>query len=151
MTALQLGLLAHATGAQLGRADGLLRLRPSQEEHGERRIDALDEVTRGLLRRGDGRRARGGGLSHRAGLRRPAARGTLWGGNLCDGARCSARRTGPRSSGGVLFLEDVNEHPYRVERSLLQLQQAGVLGAQKAVLLGAFSDWKPRRWTAATR
>jgi muramoyltetrapeptide carboxypeptidase len=42
----------------------------------------------------------------------------------------------------VLFLEDVNEHPYRIERSLLQLHQAGVLDAQKAVLLGAFSDWR---------
>jgi muramoyltetrapeptide carboxypeptidase len=42
----------------------------------------------------------------------------------------------------VLFLEDVNEHPYRIERSLLQLHQAGVLDAQKAILLGAFSDWK---------
>jgi muramoyltetrapeptide carboxypeptidase len=45
--------------------------------------------------------------------------------------------------GGLLFLEDVNEHPYRVERMLLQLLQAGVLGAQKAVLLGDFSGWKP--------
>ena len=39
----------------------------------------------------------------------------------------------PRIKGGMLFLEDVNEHPYRVERSLLQLHQAGVLDAQKAV------------------
>jgi len=45
--------------------------------------------------------------------------------------------------GGVLFLEDVNEHPYRVERALLQLHQAGVLSAQKAVLLGQFTAWKP--------
>ena len=36
----------------------------------------------------------------------------------------------------------MNEHPYRVERILLQLHQAGVLDAQKAVLLGAFSDWR---------
>ena len=49
----------------------------------------------------------------------------------------------PGIKGGVLFLEDVNEHPYRIERGLLQLHQAGVLGAQKAVLLGAFSAWKP--------
>jgi muramoyltetrapeptide carboxypeptidase len=41
-----------------------------------------------------------------------------------------------------LFLEDVNEHPYRVERSLLQLHQAGVLDSQKAVLLGDFTDYK---------
>jgi muramoyltetrapeptide carboxypeptidase len=45
--------------------------------------------------------------------------------------------------GGVLFLEDVNEHPYRVERALLQLLQAGVLDAQKAVVLGAFTAYKP--------
>ena len=45
----------------------------------------------------------------------------------------------PRIKGGVLFLEDVNEQPYRVERMLLQLHQAGVLAAQKAVLLGDFT------------
>ncbi len=42
----------------------------------------------------------------------------------------------------MLFLEDVNEHPYRVERNLMQLHQAGVLDAQKAVLLGAFTEWR---------
>ena len=42
----------------------------------------------------------------------------------------------------MLFVEDVNEHPYRVERGLLQLVQAGVIGAQKAVVLGAFSGWR---------
>ena len=36
----------------------------------------------------------------------------------------------------------IYEPPYRVERMLLQLQQAGVLQGQKAVLLGAFSDWR---------
>jgi muramoyltetrapeptide carboxypeptidase len=49
----------------------------------------------------------------------------------------------PKVRGGVLFLEDVNEHPYRVERELLQLHQAGVLDEQKAIVLGAFSDWRP--------
>ena len=44
--------------------------------------------------------------------------------------------------GGVLFLEDVGEHPYRVERMLLRLHQAGVLQAQKAVLLGAYTAWR---------
>ena len=48
----------------------------------------------------------------------------------------------PKVKGGVLFLEDVNEHPYRVERCLLQLQQAGVLDAQKAVLLGQFTGYR---------
>ena len=79
-------------------------------------------------------------------------RGTLWGGNLTVLMLLLGTPHWPRIKGGILFLEDVNEHPYRVERSLLQLHQAGVLDAQKAVLLGAFSDWTAsRRWTAATR
>ena len=48
----------------------------------------------------------------------------------------------PRIRGGLLFLEDVNEHPYRIERQLLQLAQAGVLQAQKAVLLGHFTEFR---------
>ena len=39
----------------------------------------------------------------------------------------------------MLFLEDVNEQPYRTERCLLQLHQAGVLDSQKAIVLGAFT------------
>lgn len=39
----------------------------------------------------------------------------------------------------MLFLEDVNEHPYRIERLLTQLLYAGVLARQKAVLLGQFT------------
>ena len=72
-----------------------------------------------------------------------AARGLLWGGNLS--MLCSLLGTPhwPTVKGGILFVEDVNEHPYRVERGLLQLHQAGVLARQKAVLLGAFSAWKP--------
>lgn len=67
------------------------------------------------------------------------ARGRLWGGNLT--VLCSLLGTShwPKVKGGILFLEDINEHPYRVERMLLQLQQAGVLDAQAAVLLGDFS------------
>jgi len=68
-------------------------------------------------------------------------RGRLWGGNLS--VLCSLLGTPhwPKIKGGVLFLEDVNEHPYRVERQLLQLQQAGVIDAQAAVLLGDFGSW----------
>ena len=65
--------------------------------------------------------------------------GRLWGGNLCVLMSLLGTPHWPRIKGGVLFLEDVNEQPYRVERMLLQLHQAGVLGAQKAVLLGDFT------------
>jgi len=67
----------------------------------------------------------------------------LWGGNLS--VLCSLTGTPylPAIKGGVLFLEDVNEHPYRVERHLTQLLHAGVLGGQKAIVLGAFTRFKP--------
>ena len=70
---------------------------------------------------------------------------TLWGGNLS--VLCSLVGTPwlPQIKGGVLFLEDVNEHPYRIERMLTQLLHAGVLGRQKAVLLGRFTGHQPVR------
>lgn len=67
---------------------------------------------------------------------------TLWGGNLS--VLCSLMGTPwmPAPDKGVLFLEDVNEHPYRIERMLTQLLQAGVIDRQKAVLLGSFTGYK---------
>ena len=41
-----------------------------------------------------------------------------------------------------MFLEDVNEHPYRIERLLTQLLHAGVLDRQKAIVLGQFTDYR---------
>jgi muramoyltetrapeptide carboxypeptidase len=48
----------------------------------------------------------------------------------------------PDVKGGTLFLEDVSEHPYRIERMLTQLLHAGVLARQKAILLGQFTDYQ---------
>ena len=42
----------------------------------------------------------------------------------------------------ILFLEDINEHPYRIERMLLQLLEAGVLNTQKAIILGHFNQYR---------
>ncbi len=69
------------------------------------------------------------------------ARGVLWGGNLSLVACLVGTPYLPRVR-GVLFLEDVTEHPYCIERMLIQLLQAGVLQRQKAVVLGAFTDYK---------
>jgi muramoyltetrapeptide carboxypeptidase len=68
--------------------------------------------------------------------------GRLWGGNLAIVQALLGTAHFPRIKGGVLFLEDVNEHPYRIERALLQLHQAGVLSQQKAVVLGAFTEYR---------
>jgi len=67
---------------------------------------------------------------------------TLWGGNLS--VLCSMLGTPyfPEVKGGLLFLEDIAEHPYRLERMLTQLLHSGVLARQKAVILGQFTDYK---------
>ena len=67
---------------------------------------------------------------------------TLWGGNLAVLASLVGTPYLPDVRGGILFLEDVNEHPYRIERMLTQLLHAGVLARQKAVVLGQFSDYQ---------
>ncbi|HTS22365.1 MAG TPA: LD-carboxypeptidase [Casimicrobiaceae bacterium] len=70
------------------------------------------------------------------------AQGTLWGGNLSLVAHLVGTRHLPRIDGGILFLEDVGEHPYRVERMLYQLHYAGILARQRAVLLGEFNGYE---------
>jgi muramoyltetrapeptide carboxypeptidase len=68
--------------------------------------------------------------------------GTVWGGNLAMIMSVVGTEYFPDIDGGILFLEDIAEHPYRVERMLLQLMHAGVLARQRAVLLGDFSGYR---------
>ncbi|WP_449413001.1 muramoyltetrapeptide carboxypeptidase [Pandoraea soli] len=68
--------------------------------------------------------------------------GTLWGGNLAMVCSLIGTRYLPQIDGGVLFVEDVNEPPYRVERMLYQLHQSGILGRQRALVLGDFSQYR---------
>ncbi|MGZ5236283.1 MAG: LD-carboxypeptidase, partial [Caldimonas sp.] len=137
LTSLQLGLLAHAGGGvtwagplaceDFGRSDG---------EGG------VDDVTEACFLEAMAGELEAVGFRTGEGFDGLEVRGTLWGGNLCVVNSLLATPHFPRIRGGILFLEDVNEHPYRVERNLLQLQQAGVLDAQRAVVLGAFTAWK---------
>ncbi len=66
------------------------------------------------------------------------ATGTLWGSNLSLVAALVGTPYLPAISDGILFLEDINEAPYRVERMLYQLFHAGILHRQRAILLGDF-------------
>jgi muramoyltetrapeptide carboxypeptidase len=70
-------------------------------------------------------------------------KGVLWGGNLAIIAALVGTPWLPKVKNGILFLEDVYEHPYRIERMLTQLLYAGVLQKQKAILLGHFTNWVP--------
>jgi muramoyltetrapeptide carboxypeptidase len=65
----------------------------------------------------------------------------LWGGNLSMLVALIGTPYFPQIRGGVLFLEDVGEHPYRIERMLSQLLHAGVLAGQKAIVFGQFTGF----------
>jgi muramoyltetrapeptide carboxypeptidase len=132
-TALHLGLLAHTKAPSWAGPTAI-------DAFGG---DTVDDVTAGCFVEAMNGELEALGFRTEAGFDGLEARGTLWGGNLTMVCSLLGTRHFPKVRGGILFLEDVNEHPYRVERNLLQLQQAGVLEAQKAVLLGAFTGWKP--------
>ncbi|WP_434669529.1 muramoyltetrapeptide carboxypeptidase [Klebsiella sp. B345] len=74
--------------------------------------------------------------------------GTLWGGNLAMLTSLMGTPWMPQISDGILVLEDINEHPFRVERMLLQLLHSGVLARQRAVILGSFSGANPNDYDA---
>jgi len=132
MTALQMGLLAH-TGAPTW--CGPL----AADDFGR---EVLDEVTPDCFAEAMNGELEAIGFRTEAGFDGLQAKGVLWGGNLTVLTSLLGTPHWPQVKGGILFVEDVNEHPYRVERMLLQLHQAGVLARQKAVILGAVSDWK---------
>ena len=68
-----------------------------------------------------------------------AATGTLVGGTLTQIAcLLGTPWASPVPEGAVLFLEDVNERPYRVHRMLTQLTQAGVLARVSGIVCGEF-------------
>lgn len=154
-TALQFGALAHgAAGPErvahahdhthedgCAHAGGWWHGPMASDDFG-REPEALDEVTEGCFVEAMSGVLEAVGFRTAAGFDGLDVSGRLWGGNLCVVTSLLGTPHFPRIKGGVLFLEDVNEHPYRIERSLLQLHQAGVLDAQKAIVLGQFTDYK---------
>ena len=65
----------------------------------------------------------------------------VWGGNLSVLVSMVGTPYFPGVKGGILFLEDIGEHPYQIERMLTQLLHAGILARQKAVVLGQFTGF----------
>lgn len=64
--------------------------------------------------------------------------GALWGGNLAMLTSLIGSPFFPDIEGGILFVEDIAEPAYRVERMLYHLFHAGVLARQKALVIGDF-------------
>ena len=66
---------------------------------------------------------------------------TLWGGNLAMLSSLVGTDYFPDIKNGILFIEDTGEHPYRIERMLAQLLEAGILNKQKAIIFGQFNNY----------
>jgi muramoyltetrapeptide carboxypeptidase len=133
-TAFQLAMLAKAKAATWS-GPSLIA------DFGAERFEDLDEITVGTFQD-----AMSGALEivgfRCGGPSGVEARGTLWGGNLAIVCGLLGTPWFPKVDGGILFVEDINEHPYRIERMLTQLLHAGVIDRQKAVLLGHFNGYR---------
>lgn len=66
------------------------------------------------------------------------AEGVLWGGNLSVLSALVGSPYMPQVDGGILFIEDIGEQPYRIERMLQTLYLSGILKRQQAIVLGNF-------------
>ncbi|WP_201543873.1 LD-carboxypeptidase [Psychrobacter immobilis] len=80
--------------------------------------------------------------------------GTIWGGNLSVVSALAGSEYLPRIDGGIVFLEDVGEQAYRIERMLYDLYLAGAFKGQQAIVFGALSstgeDSYDKRYDVAT-
>ncbi len=83
--------------------------------------------------------APGRGVVGGAVLRAGVASGPLLGGSLNVLSHLCGTAWQPRFAGAVLFLEDVGERPYRIDRMLTQLRLSGALDRVAAVCLGQFT------------
>ncbi|HEX2081211.1 MAG TPA: LD-carboxypeptidase [Longimicrobium sp.] len=69
-----------------------------------------------------------------------AAEGPLLGGNLSLLSSTLGTPYAVRAEGAILFLEEVGEHPYRLDRLLSHLRLAGVLSAAAGIAIGGITD-----------
>jgi muramoyltetrapeptide carboxypeptidase len=141
-TAFQLAALAHGGTRTWAGPMAAYDFGRMTEEHGEKRVEAVDEVTAACFAEAMDGSLEAVGFRTGPGFEGLDVKGTLWGGNLAMVVSMLGTPHWPKVKGGILFIEDVNEHPYRVERMLLQLHQAGVLDAQRAVVVGQISAWQ---------
>lgn len=76
-------------------------------------------------------------------VRAGRSRGRLFGGNLSVLASLAGSGYLPDSRGGILFLEEINEYIYRVDRMLSTLRLCGALDGLAGVVIGKFTKCEP--------
>jgi muramoyltetrapeptide carboxypeptidase len=74
--------------------------------------------------------------------RKGEAVGELVGGNLALLAHCIGTPSDIKTKGRILFLEDVGEYLYNIDRMMRQLQRSGKLEKLAGLIIGGFSDSK---------
>jgi muramoyltetrapeptide carboxypeptidase len=83
-------------------------------------------------------------IEHRVQTIKPGtARGRLLGGNLTVLSAIIGSGYLPEWDGCILFIEDVQEAPYRIDRMLTQLRLAGILPKARAVIFGNCTKCDP--------
>ena len=75
-------------------------------------------------------------------LRAGEAEGRLVGGNLTILANLVGTRTDIDTAGAILFIEDVDEYLYNIDRLLVHLKRAGKLDRLAGLVMGSFTELK---------
>ena len=70
------------------------------------------------------------------------AKGELVGGNLALLTHCIGTRSGYKTKGRILFIEDIGEYTYNVDRMLHQVKRSGLLDKLEGLIIGGFTDMK---------
>ena len=76
-------------------------------------------------------------------LSKGTAKGPLIGGNLTMLAHLAGTIPQDTTNGAILFMEDVTEQPYRLDRCLTQLKRAHLLDHVAGIVLGTFHNCTP--------
>ena len=66
----------------------------------------------------------------------------LIGGNLCLLAHLVGSKSSMDTNGKLMFIEDIGEYIYNIDRLMLQLQRAGKLDNLAGLIVGSFTDMK---------